>query len=273
MIQSLKDILVVSDIDNTLVDPKEGMPSVNEVTIRLFCSLGGRFTVATGRTVESVEHQLVHVPLSAPIIADGGAVIYDFATKQRIQNIVLPTAVAMRALQDVWAAFPGVGIEVMSADGRLYIIQSNDYTHAHTVQEHLAYTMSPLAEIRTEWNKVLFACNPEMLRQIQEYVQVRYYPGLCFVHTAPTYFEILPAGVTKGTALKSLCDHLQIPVENTIMIGDYFNDRDIMQTAGHSIAVANAPKEIQVLADEVTTSCKDGGVAQVLYRLISAFGM
>ena len=54
MIESLADLLVVSDMDNTLLTAKEGVPSCNRVTIQLFCELGGRFTVATGRPVESV---------------------------------------------------------------------------------------------------------------------------------------------------------------------------------------------------------------------------
>ena len=45
-----------------------------------------------------------------------------------------------------------------------------------------------------------------------------------------------------------------------------------MRAAGHSIAMENAPKEVQVEADEVTGSCMDGGVAQVLYRLIDQYG-
>ena len=53
MIRSLKDILVVSDMDNTLLTPEDGVPFVNQVTMRLFCALGGHFTVATGRTMES----------------------------------------------------------------------------------------------------------------------------------------------------------------------------------------------------------------------------
>ncbi len=65
-------------------------PEVNRATIQLFfSSLGGRFTVATGRTLESVRRYLGDVAISAPVIALGGAVIYDFAKEQYIQNITL----------------------------------------------------------------------------------------------------------------------------------------------------------------------------------------
>ena len=78
MIRSLKDILVVSDMDNTLLTPEDGVPFVNQVTMRLFCALGGHFTVATGRTMESAGRHLDSMTLSAPAILYGGGVIYDF---------------------------------------------------------------------------------------------------------------------------------------------------------------------------------------------------
>lgn len=89
MIRSLKDILVVSDMDNTLLTPEDGVPFVNQVTMRLFCALGGHFTVATGRTMESAGRHLDSMTLSAPAILYGGGVIYDFEHDIRIRNTLL----------------------------------------------------------------------------------------------------------------------------------------------------------------------------------------
>lgn len=157
MIGTLDELLVVSDIDNTLLNAVEGLPEVNRATIQLFSSLGGRFTVATGRTLESVRRYLGDVAISAPVIALGGAVIYDFAKEQYIQNITLNKEAALAALREVQQNFPGVGIEVMTADGAVNVVQANEFTHMHTVQERLIYLLCPLADIRQEWNKVLFA--------------------------------------------------------------------------------------------------------------------
>ena len=73
------------------------------------------------------------------------------------------------------------------------------------------------------------------------------------------YYEIMPEGVSKGQALKDLCRYLKIPVENTIAIGDYFNDIELLQAAGRSVAVQNAPGEVQLVADEITSACLDAG--------------
>lgn len=271
MIESLRDILVVSDIDNTLLTPTEGIPSVNKATIQLFCALGGNFTVATGRTVESVKQRLGDLTLSAPAITGGGGVLCDFSTGERIKNEILPRAVAYRALEDIYFKFPAVGIEVMGADGLLYVVRSNDYVQRHLQQEEMSCLLIPLDEIHCEWNKVLFAAEHELLQRVKSFVDSRYYPGVYFVETNTMYYEIMPEGVSKGQALRELCHYLKLPLENTIAIGDYFNDIELLQAAGHSVAVSNAPGEVQLVADEITSSCMDGGVAEVLYRLIRTY--
>lgn len=271
MIHSLQDILVVSDMDNTLLTPQDGVPDVNRETIRLFCMLGGRFTVATGRTAQSAGCHLDAITLNAPAILYGGGVLYDFDRQERIESTVLPDATAKRAISDVVANFPGVGVEVMTDDGNICVVCANEYTHLHTVQEKLRYRMAPLDALTGGWNKVLFACSHEMLLDIETFLAQGSYPGVYFIATNHNYYEIMPEGVTKGTALRSLCAHLNIPEENTIAIGDYYNDLDLMRTAGHSVAVANAPEEIQQEASAVTGRCMDGGVAEVLYALIRRF--
>ncbi len=271
MIRSLQDILVISDMDNTLLTPEEGVPLVNRETIRLFCMLGGRFTVATGRTAESAGRHLTSLTLSAPAILYGGGVIYDFEKQFYIQKTVLPSVAAKRAAMDVMASFPGVGVEVMTDDGGISIVRANEYTYRHTVHERLSYRMAPLEALNSGWNKVLFACPHETLLRIEAFLGKRSYPGVYFVATNRNYFEIMPEGVTKGTALQSLCEYLGIPLENTIAIGDYYNDLDLMRAAGHSVAMENAPQEVRLAASAVTGRCMDGGVAQVLYALIRKF--
>lgn len=272
MIATLDELLVVSDIDNTLLNAVEGLPEVNRATVKLFSSLGGKFTVATGRTLESVRRYLGDVDISAPVIALGGAVIYDFEKEEYIQNVTLNKESALAALREVQQNFPGVGIEVMTADGAVNVVQANEYTHMHTVQERLIYLLCPLADIRQEWNKVLFAGPPSQMRAIAAWAAETEYSDIYFVSTNDMYFEIMPQGVSKGNALKTLCEHLGIPLTNSVAIGDYYNDIELMHAAGHAVAVGNAPKEVQIEADEITGRCMDGGVAQVLYRLIDQYG-
>ena len=130
MIRSLKDILVVSDMDNTLLTPEDGVPFVNQVTMRLFCALGGHFTVATGRTMESAGRHLDSMTLSAPAILYGGGVIYDFEHDIRIRNTLLSKPSARHAVSEPFMDRVAVGIFIGPHHADAAVLGHN--LHAHS---------------------------------------------------------------------------------------------------------------------------------------------
>ena len=103
-----------------------------------------------------------------------------------------------------------------------------------------------------------------------QYAKTKYYGrDNYFLATNNIYLEIMPGGVSKATGLQDLCALMNKSIKNTIVIGDYYNDLELMRTAGHAVAVANAPAEVKATADEVTTcTCAEGAVGEYLYALI-----
>ena len=64
-------------------------------------------------------------------------------------------------------------------------------------------------------------------------------------------------------------NHLNIKAQDVIAFGDNFNDLDMLQYAGLSVAMGNAPDEIKQAAKEVTASNNEDGIALVLNRIFS----
>lgn len=270
MMQTLHDYLVFCDMDNTLLTAKEGIPSCNRTVIKLFTELGGRFTVATGRPPASIRAALGDIKLSLPAISCNGSLIYDFSTDTILRRATLDRKQATLAIADVVRQFPRIGVEVMAHAGDMFVVQANEYTHAHQVDEKIPSVACPLDSVPDGWVKVVFASDPETIRKLSQYAKTRYYGREnYFLATNNIYFEIMPGGVGKASGLRDLCTLLGEPLQKTIVIGDYYNDLEIMRTAGHSVAVANAPAEVKAAADEVTTcTCSDGAVGEYLYHLI-----
>ncbi|NLW78411.1 MAG: HAD family phosphatase [Ruminococcaceae bacterium] len=268
---SIKDLLVVSDMDGTLLTSDMRLLGCNLETIRLFRALGGHFTVATGRVHSSVQMYPDLVEVIDPAITCGGCVLYDFQKNVAAKSTVLQRVVARRAVRDILERFPAVGIMVMADDMRNYRMSPSRMIEKLADEEKMAYFIRPDEDYPEEWNKVLFAGPPELLVQVADYVKNRTYPGVYFVHTSPTYFEMMPKGVSKASALHELCGLLGIQMKHTIMIGDYLNDLDIMKQAGHAVAMGNAPVEVQMAADEVIATNDQGGVGQFLYALIKRY--
>ena len=272
MIERLADILVVSDMDNTLLTAKSGIPACNRAAIELFCSLGGRFTVATGRPPASVQAAMGTQKLSAPAVCCGGSILYDFEQGRAVYRRIMETNGAKQAIRDVMEQFPTVGVEVLTGSGEIRLLRANRYTQAHLADEKLGCILQPLDTLPDDWLKVVFAGESALLEQIEAFAGQKSYPGVYFLRTNTIYYEIMPQGVNKASGLERLCARLALPMENVIFIGDYYNDLDLMRLAGHSVAVANAPLDVQAQADEVTLSrCADGGVGEYLYRLVKRY--
>ena len=94
-------------------------------------------------------------------------------------------------------------------------------------------------------------------------------PGAEVVQGSADNIEVTAKGVDKGSALLALADHLGIPHEATLAVGDSENDRAMLQAAGVAAVMANGMPEIKALADLVTTAdCDHDGVAEVFERLM-----
>ncbi len=80
--------------------------------------------------------------------------------------------------------------------------------------------------------------------------------------------EIYIKGVNKGTAAAWLMEHLGIAQEETLAIGDHLNDLDMIKWAGIGVAMHNAQPEVLAIADYVTTSVYEDGVARAIEKFI-----
>ena len=270
MKSALSDTLVICDMDNTLLTAKEGLPACNRTVINLFTSLGGLFTVATGRPPESIRAALEGIRLSLPAISCNGALLYDFSTETVLHRSTLNREQATMAIKDILNKFPRMGVEVMAGNGEMYVIHANETTHAHQVDEHLGSIACPIDCVPDGWVKVVFAADPEAIRKLGQYAKTKYYGrDNYFLATNSIYLEIMPGGVSKASGLHDLCALMSKSMKNTVVIGDYYNDLEIMREAGYAVAVANAPAEVKAAADHVTTcTCAEGAVGEYLYSLI-----
>lgn len=82
------------------------------------------------------------------------------------------------------------------------------------------------------------------------------------------WFCVANSESSKGKALTIVSKYLNIPIKNTIAIGNDKNDISMFEAAGLSVAVANASTEIKKLVDYTTLSNDDDGVAVFLESLI-----
>lgn len=79
--------------------------------------------------------------------------------------------------------------------------------------------------------------------------------------------ELINRKFNKGKAVERVCEYLQIPVEDSIAFGDSMNDKEMMETAGHSVCMENGSEILKKLADEICPRVEQDGLFQAFSRL------
>ncbi len=126
----VKDILVISDLDGTLIDRNFTVSERNRQAIQRFQSKGGHFTIATGRSQEAGARYFAAAGPNHPGIILNGTVIYDFESGEILWNHPLNGKSAKEYIEKIHERFPSTGIEIFATQG-LGVIQSNDFIGKH----------------------------------------------------------------------------------------------------------------------------------------------
>lgn len=262
----LSKILLVSDMDDTLLLPDKSISLQNLVALQHFRELGGIFTVATGRSLSSYLSYQYQLKPDVPVILNNGALIYDDKHEKIIWNSVLPVEVK-QYVNDIMLQFPQIGIEILSSNG-VFVASHNWIIQRHIEREHLDYS-DDIKSSSDTWFKVLFAVEPEDATLFYEYLQQ--YQNIKLIHSSQYYYEMLPQGSSKGQALRELIALMGFKDKFICAMGDYYNDLELLQYADCGIAVENAPDDVKSQADIVTVSNQNHALSEVVAYLIHNF--
>ena len=117
--------------------------------------------------------------------------------------------------------------------------------------------------------KMLAISSPEKLLALQKELQTHYSGILESFFSCDVLLEIVPAGVSKGFAVKWMCDYLGIPLANSVAAGDAQNDIPMLEAAHIGAVMANALPEIAAHGNYVTTADNNhDGVAEIIRKFI-----
>lgn len=272
MFEDISKVVLVSDMDGTLLNSKKEITAADRSAIKRFMRLGGKFTIATGRTIQSFEQYYDMLDLKMPLIMYNGAAIYDRISDKVMYTVALPME-ARRITHEIIDAMPQVGGEILKADG-IYVFRNNDYEKLHTKLCGVKPYYSGLDEVTEgDWLKVLFAMSPEDIPMIELLVNQKKYDTVSFVRSSDIFYEMLPLNITKGSALEEYRRLDGMSGYTFVAVGDYDNDIDMLVKADLGVCPANAEDSVKAAADLVLkNSCETGAVAELVGYIIEKCG-
>jgi len=115
-------------------------------------------------------------------------------------------------------------------------------------------------------NKILTTADPDYLQAHYEDMMAPFKDSLSCMFTGDFYFEFTAKGIDKAKALDTVLIPKGYQIEEMIAFGDGHNDASMVKYAGIGVAMANAVDALKEVADDITLSNEEDGIAYSLYK-------
>lgn len=258
--------LVASDLDGTLVASDGRVSRRNRAALELAESAGALVVLVTGRPPRWMGPIARDTGHRGVAICANGALRYDLSTQRVVGHSAFPPGSAAEVVAALRGAVPDL---VFAAERSLGF--AAEHTYRLEVVDDGREVGGRIEDLLEGHDTVkLLARLPTVSDPDALLARARAVVGdlATLTHSSgDALLEISAAGVTKASALEHLAAERGIGPDGVVAFGDMPNDLPMLGWAGHAVAMANAHPGVLAVADEVTASNDDDGVAIVLERL------
>ena len=247
-------ILICSDLDGTFSG--QGIEAENQKSIEYFIENGGRFSFATGRTVDYILGKPYFSVINAPTCLVNGAVVYDYSQEKVIREVRLAYTVRefldnVKISQDDISRFV-VFKDVHGGDG-------NNFTDISEIpDEYLdCYALKLLCVFKSEEAALKFK---------NDCLNLKLFDSTHISRSWNIGVEFNNIKGTKGEALRFIKEYLG-DIKTSVGIGNYENDLTLITHADIGVAVENATPDLKEAADMSVCHFSLGAMKDLVARL------
>ena len=264
--------LFVSDLDGTMLPDGNVVSAENIAAVRRAAEAGVTVTIATGRMFEAALPVAEALGVDVPIISYNGGLIKSPSGCVYEEHTVDPALA-----HDLIAFCKERGWYIQSySGGVLRYVEPCDESRFYENSQKLTGEEVGWDGLfaHTAGNCKLLLVTKELPVTLTraEAVLAEFGAQVDVTRSADCLIEIVPKGISKASALKSLAGKLGIAIEETMAIGDAYNDLPMLKAAGTSVAMGNAFPEVKAEADCETLSCEKNGLAAAIYHYVLGMG-
>ncbi|MCR2821887.1 Cof-type HAD-IIB family hydrolase [Lederbergia panacisoli] len=262
------------DIDGTLLDSNH---KISFETKKAIQSLPEGFPVilVSARMPKGIMFLHNELELNTPIICYSGALVVDVTTDTSYKPILNKTMTldeikkitSQAKIRDVHIGF--------YKDNEWYVNKMDDWA---IQEQEIAKTEPKIMDYQklfhmweqqnTGANKVLCMGQEKEIERLEQDLQNICNGELTVYRSKPTYLEIMHHTANKTSAIHLLQEKYTLKQNQIIAVGDNFNDIDMLKYAGLGIAMGNSPEPVKQIANEITFSNDDNGVAKVIQKYL-----
>ncbi|MBM7711245.1 Cof-type HAD-IIB family hydrolase [Enterococcus xiangfangensis] len=283
--------LIASDMDGTLLNNQMQVPTANVAAIQKAQAQGIEFIAATGRGMSHARISLDESDIRVPMILLNGAHVVN-ADRETIFTIPIGKQRTLDVMDTLEEA--GLYYEIFTAE---QVYSANQPMRIDFVAEHLLSKIPGISKKRAiaassqhlsltpitfvdDIRQTLIASDEDVLKIIafdkNGPAQLKGIAGelekigdLAIAASESTNIEINHVNAQKGIALKQFAEERGFTASQVMALGDNFNDVSMLTYAGTSFAMGNAAAAVKKIANNITDTNEQNGVATAIARILS----
>ncbi|TDF98882.1 Cof-type HAD-IIB family hydrolase [Paenibacillus piri] len=238
--------LIALDMDGTLLTEDKLISADNKAAIKAAHAAGVTVMFATGRGIQNVAAYVEELQLSAPIVTVNGSEVW-----------AAPGILHSRTLMDT----------ALIREMHAIALEYDTWYWAYAVQEIFNRDKWTDEVDSKQWLKFgYYYEDADKLEAIRS--RLASWDALELTNSHPFNIEINPKGINKASGIRQVCGLLGIDMSQVIAMGDSLNDESMIRAAGLGVAMGNAQDEVKRLADVVTETNEEHGVARIIERYV-----
>jgi Cof subfamily protein (haloacid dehalogenase superfamily) len=255
--------LAAIDLDGTLLHSDGTISQRTRAAIRAVRDAGIVVLIVTARGPSNITELAQDAGIDGSAICSNGALIVDIASGRIVRERLLETELAIQLVHGLRQRLPGI----------VFAVEHEAFAHE---PGFMAWGWEPPAGTRVAdalellagpATKLILRHTDHEVEAIAAVARELAGEGATVVQSGSDAIEVTAAGVNKAAGLAEVAEELGIDAADVIAFGDFPNDVPMLAWAGRGVAVANAHAEVLAIANEVTASNDDDGVAIVLEQL------
>lgn len=258
------DKIVFSDVDGTLLNSEHKITALTEKAIKELKKKDIPFVIISARSPSGIYPILNEYDFKCPIISYSGALILD-ENRNVLYNKGIDKSNAKRIIEFIenshfdmaWCAY-SLDDWIVKDKNDLRIMREETIVKAKATQGSIDSITG------NEVNKILCICNPKKMPEIEEKLKEAF-QDYSIVKSSDILLEIMENGITKATAINTLCSLWDIHIKNAIAFGDNYNDIEMLEAVGCGFLMENAPNELK---KKIKTHTNDNNHDGIYYALL-----
>lgn len=263
--------LIALDMDGTLLNSQKAISPRTKAVITQARAAGVKVVLASGRPIEGMQDKLNELGIAGDnefVLSYNGSLVKELGSNQIIQQYIIDGRSAKQIAK--LADELGVYTHAFSQIHGLITPKHNEYTDIEAKINGLSVTEMDFSTLEDDHPiiKTMIVAAPETLTATIQQLPAELHEQFTIVQSAPYFLEFLNPSSNKGAGVQAIAEHLGISAQEVICMGDAENDHHMLRYAGLGIAMANAMEETKTIADYITLSNDEDGVAAAIEKFV-----